>query len=287
MNLILGTATFGTRYGIANNGNKLNELETLEILQEAKYLGITHLDTAPVYGPAEEIVGKFHTQESAFEVISKISDVHDFSSQKLIKELKESTTKLGIPKFSAILFHKSELLAEYPARVIKETINRILNTGLVETFGVSVYEEEEINFVSKHFPEITLFQVPENIMDRRLLQSDLVTRLASQGFIFHIRSVFLQGLLLMKGSDVPSVQAAARFGLGKLDEYSKLQGISVLDACLNYVSRIEWASGVVVGVNTKEHLREIVDFQRFELAMNCLPDPLSKEILDPRSWKIS
>jgi aryl-alcohol dehydrogenase-like predicted oxidoreductase len=287
MNLILGTATFGTRYGIANSGNMLNELETLEILQEAKYLGITHLDTAPVYGPAEEIVGKFHTQESAFEVISKISDVHDFSSQKLIQELKESITKLGISKFSAILFHKTELLAEYPIRVINETINRILSTGLVKRFGVSVYEEEEIYFVSKNFPQITLFQVPENIMDRRLLESDLVTRLASQGFIFHIRSVFLQGLLLMKSNDVSSVQAAARFGLGKLDEYSKLQGISVLDACLNYVSRIEWASGVVVGVNSKEHLREIVDFQRSELAMNCLPTPFSKEILDPRSWKIS
>jgi aryl-alcohol dehydrogenase-like predicted oxidoreductase len=287
MNLILGTATFGTRYGIANSGNTMNELETLEILQEAKHLGITHLDTAPVYGPAQEIIGKFHSQESAFEVISKISDVHDFSSQKLIKELKESITKLGITKFSAILFHKTELLAEYPARVINETINRILNAGLVERFGVSVYEEEEICFVSKNFPEITIFQVPENIMDRRLLRSDLVTRLASQGSIFHIRSVFLQGLLLMKSDDASSVQAAARFGLGKLDEYSKLQGISVLDACLNYVSRIEWASGVVVGVNTKEHLREIVDFQRSELAMNCLPDPLSEEILDPRSWKIS
>jgi aryl-alcohol dehydrogenase-like predicted oxidoreductase len=241
MNLILGTATFGTRYGIGNGNNTLTESEALGILQEASHLGITHLDTAPAYGSAEEIVGKFHTQANAFEIISKISDVHDFSSSKMIHKIKESITKLGIAKFSAILFHKSELLAEFPTRMVNKTIDNILETGLVETLGVSVYEEEEISFVSKNFPKITLFQVPENIMDRRLYESELVNKLASQGIRFHIRSVFLQGLLLMNTESLSYEFSEAEHGLHNLRRYSDSRSVSGLDSCLNYVSGIGWA----------------------------------------------
>jgi aryl-alcohol dehydrogenase-like predicted oxidoreductase len=284
MNFILGTATFGTSYGIANGNNALNDFEALQILQEAKHLGITLLDTAPSYGRAEEIIGKFQSKMNTFEVISKISDVQDFSSAKLISELKKSASKLGISKFAAILFHKSEVLPRYPVQVVNEAIENILSTGVVETIGVSVYNEEEVRFISENFPRITLFQVPENIMDRRLLGSVLVKRLASEGIKFHVRSVFLQGLLIMKSESVPTGLSEVRFGLGELEEYSKSRGLSVLDACLNYASKIEWASGLVVGVNSRKHLQEIVNYQEFNIDIDKLPNPFLKSVLDPRGW---
>jgi aryl-alcohol dehydrogenase-like predicted oxidoreductase len=284
MNFILGTATFGTGYGIANSNNALNELEVFQILQEAKHLGIALLDTAPAYGKAEEMIGRFHNQANTFGVISKISEVYDFSSVKIVTELKKSASKLRISKFSAILFHKPEMLANYPKQLVNETIEKILSTGLVDALGVSVYDEEDIRFISENFPKVTLFQVPENIMDRRLLDSTLVKRLANQGVKFHIRSVFLQGLLMMKSESVSTGLYAAKFGLSELEEYSKSRGLNVLDACLSYASKIEWASGVVVGVNSKSHLQEIVNCQKSDIDLNKLPNPFVKSILDPRGW---
>lgn len=284
MNFILGTATFGTRYGIANDNNALNELEVFQILQKAKDLGIALLDTAPSYGRAEEIIGKYHRQANTFDVISKISDVHDFSPAQLISELEESVSSLGIPKFSAILFHKSEMFAKYPAYLINEAIDNILSTGLVDTLGVSVYGEEEIHFISENFPGIKLFQVPENIMDRRIYGSALVRRLASQGVKFHVRSIFLQGLLLMKSEIFSTETSDVKLGLIELEKYCMSKNVNVLDACLNYASRIEWASGVVVGVNSKTHLQEIFNYQKFEIDMDKLPNPFLKSILDPREW---
>jgi aryl-alcohol dehydrogenase-like predicted oxidoreductase len=284
MNFILGTATLGTKYGIANGNNTLTEFEAFQILREAESLGISLLDTAPAYGSAEEIIGKFQSQANTFEIISKISDVHDFSPERLIREIEESASRLGITQFSAILFHKSELLTKYPTQLVNETIENILSTGLAEALGVSVYDEEEIHFISEKFPRITLFQVPENIMDRRLHGSELVRRLASQGTKFHVRSIFLQGLLLMKSESFPTETSGVKVGLSELEKYIMSNGVSALDACLNYASTIEWASGVVVGVNSKTHLQEIINYQKFDIDLGKLPTPFVKSILDPRDW---
>jgi aryl-alcohol dehydrogenase-like predicted oxidoreductase len=284
MNLILGTATFGTKYGIANSNNRLSEIEIFQILHEALRLGIKSLDTAPSYGQAEDIIGKFHKQAGVFEIVSKISDVREFSSTKLITSIEESATKLDITRFSAILFHRSEELAKYPTRVVNDVLESILGTGLVETLGVSVYTEEEIRFVAENFPSITLFQVPENIMDRRLYESELVNKLASQGIRFHIRSVFLQGLLLMNTESLSYEFSEAEHGLHNLRRYSDSRSVSVLDSCLNYVSGIGWASGVVIGVNSKKHLQEVVSYRKFEIELGGLQKSLPENILDPRQW---
>jgi len=287
MNFILGTATFGTKYGIANQSKNLSDLEAVGILEEAKRLNIGFLDTAPAYGDAESIVGNFHRSNNTFEVISKISEVHDFSSSRLLNQIRESATTLRLPKFSAVLFHKPEVLTKYPKEEINRTIERILGSGLVESLGASVYEEEEIRFISKNFPGITLFQVPENIMDRRLLKSSLLMRLADQGTKFHVRSIFLQGLLLMEMEDIPTALSEAKHGLAELHKFSKLSRVSIFDMCLNYSSRIEWASGIVVGVNSQKQLQDIMHYKEYVLDLESLPSPFPKPLTDPRQWVLS
>ena len=156
---------------------------------------------------------------------------------------------------------------------------------MVESVGASVYKEEEIRLISERIPNITLFQVPENIMDRRLRDSALLKDLASMGNTFHIRSVFLQGLLLMNSEVIPSTLSEARPGIIELQKLSKSSENSILDLCLNYVSEIEWASGFVVGVSNKKQLHEIVNFNKFTLGLDSLPAPFSESITDPRCWE--
>ena len=51
--------------------------------------------------------------------------------------------------------------------------------------------------------DIDLVQLPLNILDRRLIDSDILARLKNRGVEIHVRSVFLQGLLLMPKNQIP------------------------------------------------------------------------------------
>jgi hypothetical protein len=88
----------------------------------------------------------------------------------------------------------------------------------------------------------------------------------------------------MESESFSTDTSGVRFGLSELEKYCMAKEMSVLDACLNYASQIEWASGVVLGVNSKRHLQEILDYQKFELEFDELPSPFANSILDPRGW---
>ena len=70
---ILGTATFGTSYGVANKGIKLKRQTVREIIETAQSLGINDFDTAPAYGGAEILLGAFLTHNTVIRISSKIS----------------------------------------------------------------------------------------------------------------------------------------------------------------------------------------------------------------------
>ena len=65
---------------------------------------------------------------------------------------------------------------------------------------MSVYKREELN---RCFRSFRLVQFPLNLFDRTFLQDDYLHELKSQGLTLEVRSIFLQGLLLMSVSDLP------------------------------------------------------------------------------------
>ena len=83
---------------------------------------------------------------------------------------------------------------------------------------------------------------------------------------------------------LPSELSEAEPGLDNLLAFSKMRGVSNLDACLSYVSKIQWASGIVVGVNSMRHLQEVVSYQNIEIDLDRLPSAFPDFILDPREW---
>lgn len=55
---MLGTAQFGTGYGIANQIGRPSYQTVLKILECAAANGVNCLDTAPTYGDSEKIIGR-------------------------------------------------------------------------------------------------------------------------------------------------------------------------------------------------------------------------------------
>jgi len=286
MKIILGTASFDSKYGIANRNSQKSEKDFQDILSRAKELNIESLDTAPNYGDAESLIGRFHSNNKPFNVYSKISNLSSLSTEDVIHQIHKSRNSLKIEKFSGLLFHKPEFLDIESEKLTKNLISAILSSGLTAQIGVSVYQESEIERIAKRFPDITLFQVPENVMDRRLLNSKVIQSLFEQGVEFHVRSIFLQGLFLTDTKKLTDSFNNSLNGIRELKHYCEKQEISIIDLCINYVNQIEWASKVVIGVNSMEQLPDIVNFREQIIDTNSLPNSLPENILDPRQWVI-
>lgn len=282
MDLIIGTATFGTDYGIANKGKIVTESMALEILSEAQNIGIKNLDTAPVYSNAEEIIGRYHSTHSNFDCYSKISSKLLDSKSELNSSLINSMNLMQIKYMKGLYFHNAKDVLERNPKYIESLIDTIYATQKVEKIGVSVYELAEILEIRDRHPRISLFQVPENLGDQRLRFSNEMMNLHTDGIEFHVRSVFLQGLLLMRTA--PSNLFNAQPFLNKLISHAQKLSSSPLKLCIDYSKQLKWASKIVIGISHKSQLGEIVAATKYPVDKIELNDLLPDEIRDPRKW---
>jgi aryl-alcohol dehydrogenase-like predicted oxidoreductase len=282
MDLVIGTATFGSDYGIANKGELLGTEDALEILSEAQELGISSLDTAPAYSNAEEIIGIFHSVRPKYECYSKISSKMLASAAEMQSSLKNSMKLMNIESFKGLFFHNPADLMTREPKQIEALIDSIYESGKVEQVGASVYELDEIIAIRERHPRISLFQVPENIGDQRLRNSEEIRNFHQEGVEFHVRSVFLQGLLLMRTA--PNQQLNAQPFLDKLHAVASERNRSQLELCIHYSMQLEWASKLVIGISHTGQLREIIAATYSSEVSLDLNELLPDDIRDPRTW---
>ncbi len=282
MELVIGTATFGTDYGIANQGQVQNESKALRILSEAQHLGISNLDTAPAYSNAEEIIGKFHLSYKNFNCYSKISSNLLNSSTEVLLSLNNSLKTMKIDSLKGLYFHNpAELLATPPSK-IETLIDAIEESKKVEKIGASVYELSDVLAIHERHPRISLFQVPENLADQRLRHSTHIKSLHENGIEFHVRSIFLQGLLLMRKT--PANLSSAQPLLDKLNALADAMKCSPLALCVSYANQLGWASKFVVGISESNQIHEILEAQQLARIKIEFDEVLPDYILDPRKW---
>ncbi len=282
MEIVIGTATFGTDYGVANQGRVQSETKALEILAEAQHLEFFDLDTSPEYQNAEEVIGKFHTSHPKFNCYSKISRSMINSPTEAVLSLQKSLKLMKIDSLQGLYFHNPNELLAKDSKDIENRIDLIVETGRVQKVGASVYELGEILIIHERHPRITLFQVPENIADQRLRHSGQIKSLHELGIEFHVRSIFLQGLLLMKNA--PAHLAGAQPFLDRLNDVAQIRNCSPLELCLSYVNQLGWASKFVIGVSEASQLHDVklaVNYSNEDIPIDAV---LPEFIRDPRNW---
>jgi aryl-alcohol dehydrogenase-like predicted oxidoreductase len=286
-NLIFGTATFKKKYGITNTDKILGQEEISNILFSAQSLGICEFDTAPGYGNAEHYLGEFLSKKIKARISSKIGGESCTSASSILNSVKESLVRTKTKKLRTVFLHEPELLYGPKAAEIKDGLKELLALDLTERIGASVYCLDTLLRVKEIFPELNTFQVPENICDQRMFNSKQLFDLKEENNSFIVRSVFLQGLLLMPLNDLPKNLTKARKSLLQLEEFSKSLGVTRLDLCLAYGKAIPWASEIIVGAAYPSQLREIVESnfnlpEDWQIKVHKLPN----EILDPRKWAL-
>jgi aryl-alcohol dehydrogenase-like predicted oxidoreductase len=283
--IILGTANFGNDYGISNQGNVLSAEESGSLIKWAQNNGLNHFDTALSYGDSTDILRTYLDYSLEPILDSKLDNKSCQTRGSIVKAAEENRDRLGVSQLSVLYLHNEDLLQTSLASEITIGLREVLTRGIATKIGVSVYSQNSIISCKKVLPELSVFQVPENICDRRLIYSSKMQELADIGTIFNVRSIFLQGLLLMDPNSIPQKLYSAKAKVQELTTFSRKNSVTVLDLCLAYANSISWASSIVVGAISIKQLEEIsrhsfVLPQGWSNSISTLPS----EILDPREW---
>jgi hypothetical protein len=282
--LALGTVQFGLNYGIANRSGQVVESEVGAILARAAAVGIDTLDTAIAYGQSEACLGRAGV--TGWRVITKLpplsQPVADVA-QWVEEQIGGSLRRLGIAQLEAILLHRSHDLLGPQGETYLRTLHDLKAAGLTRAIGVSVYDPWELDRLWPFWrPDVV--QAPCNVLDRRLIHSGWLGRLVSAGARVHLRSAFLQGLLLMPARGRPDMFARWTGILDRWSGWCDERAVSPLAGALAFVQSLPGVERLVVGVDCTAHLEEIL---AASFAESVPPDDLfseDRDLIDPSRW---
>lgn len=278
--LVLGTAKLSQPYGLNSRSKRLNLNEQIDLIRLAEASGFSAIDTAPKYGSAEETIGLSAT---SLEIHTKCNP-----NRPLKESLQRSKNLLRREILDVVYIHESLQRGGDGYRKLRGLAEQI-GQG-VDKVGASVYEIDEF-LLALEVPEVSVIQVPVNLLDRRFADFRLLDRAADLGKQVVARSVFLQGLLVSDYSLLPNPLSTLRPYLEKVEEVARLTGLSRIRIALSYVTQLVGLSAIIVGVSSASQLKTVVsefshsdDEEVLDLVEQFEAAPWG--LVDPRKWHV-
>ena len=279
--LSLGTVQFGLDYGVTNQNGQVTIDTARNILNIAKQSNIRTLDTASLYGNSEQVLGEIGIND--YQVITKTTFLKDDVNEVIVNFYK-SLERLNRDKVEGLLIHNIGDIENNQFDTLFSKLNELKKEGLIGKIGFSTYTPEQIDFLLNTF-DFDLIQVPFNVFDNRLIVGGQLKRLKNKGIEVHVRSVFLQGLLL----DFNSLGSYFSNWKKKFDDYQKIvkdSELSLLEYALNFALNVEEIDRVLVGVNNQKQLTDIVKASQKKINNSLLPFPINDlNLINPSLWR--
>ena len=285
MSLVIGTAQFGLHYGVSNHSGLTKPLEISRILDIARKSNILSIDTASAYGLAEDRLGTAGVTD--FRVISKFPSFH-CSPESVFRLLEEhlirSLSRLRIDHLYCFMLHDPSVIFSDQAEAYLNALTRLKEAGFISKIGISIYDSQSF-LDSGYSTAFDLVQVPSNVFDRRLINSNLYQILDHHNIEIHVRSVFLQGLLLMPSTSIPSYLKQYLPLIQQWHSWCREARLQPLTASLSFVRCSAPNAKIVVGIETSTQLLEIL--QAYNKNPKPIPLHLQSEdlnLIDPSRW---
>lgn len=275
--LSLGTAQWGSGYGITNVVGRMSDSMCLDLIETARACAVQSIDTALRYGDAQIRLRPWATE---FEITTKVSSLDTTG------EVHECFEQLGVQQIHTVLLRDwDELPSDRQAKAVHQLAD-FLDQGSIQAIGVSVYGEASIHSALNVFAELDtplgVVQIPASAVDRRLDESLMIQELDDCGTRIQLRSVFLQGLLAESTANGhgrhPDVVA--------FHAHAEALGLTPIEAALAHAKSLPWVDEVIVGVTSSEELRAIAKAWDGVEPMRAPADLASEDLdlIDPRRW---
>ena len=281
--IVLGGAQLGLPYGILNGGETLSREEVARILDMAVDHGIDSIDTAIAYGQSESIIGE--TSQNRFNIISKLPPLPvDISnvSEWVHSQVQGSLSRLKCTSLDALLLHRPQDLTGAQGVELYAAIKSLMAEKMIDRFGVSIYSPDDLEGIIGTF-DIHVVQAPLNVFDRRIL--GVTDQLSALNIEVHVRSIFLQGVLIASPQDRPQRFEPWSEHFALFDEWVRSSGVSAMACCMGFALQQSGIAKLVIGTTSAESLDEI---------MNSIPNSVLEvpthlqssveQLIDPRIW---
>jgi aryl-alcohol dehydrogenase-like predicted oxidoreductase len=281
--IVLGGAQLGLPYGILNGGETLSREEVARILDTAVDHGIDSIDTAIAYGQSESIIGE--TSQNRFNIISKLPPLPvDISnvSEWVHSQVQGSLSRLKCTSLDALLLHRPQDLTGAQGVELYAAIKSLMAEKMIDRFGVSIYSPDDLEGIIGTF-DIHVVQAPLNVFDRRIL--GVTDQLSALNIEVHVRSIFLQGVLIASPQDRPQRFEPWSEHFALFDEWVRSSGVSAMACCMGFALQQSGIAKLVIGTTSAESLDEI---------MNSIPNSVLEvpthlqssveQLIDPRIW---
>lgn len=243
--LCLGTVQFGLKYGIANKIGQPSENSVNDILDYSIKKGVNCFDTAQDYGESEKILGNYFKKNNSFNnlIISKIKSEHFFTAYSILYENVQNSCRKLHNNLFALLLHDNIILKNWNS-TYTDYINQLKSQNLIKYFGASIYTDEEFNLALNN-KNIQIIQIPFNVFDQRAIKNNWFEKAKKHNKLLFIRSIFLQGLLLM--DDIPSQFSHSKKYFIKYNEIAEKTNLTKSELALTFVLHNSFDSIIIFG----------------------------------------
>jgi aryl-alcohol dehydrogenase-like predicted oxidoreductase len=283
--IVLGTVQFGLPYGIANQHGQVSRAEATAMLEAAAAGGVDMLDTAIAYGDSETCLGEVGTQ--GFNLVTKLPAVPESCADVggwVRQQVANSMTRLKVGAIYGLLLHQPAQLMGRHGKQLYHSLCTLKEDGLVGRVGISIYSPKELELLTPNF-RFDLVQAPLNLVDRRLHLTGWLKKLKDQCIEIHVRSAFLQGLLLIPPANIPA-KFSAWSGIWRMwRDWLESHPVSAVETCLAYLNSFPEIDRIVVGADTTAQLKEILSVSRtppFAEFPNLNCD--AEDLINPARW---
>tara|TARA_B100001093_G_scaffold439840_1_gene440017 strand:- start:4104 stop:4967 length:864 start_codon:yes stop_codon:yes gene_type:complete len=278
--LVIGSANFAQIYGA--DPTKINHNELKKILYLAKKNSIYKIDTAEAYLKKKNVFNKI---DKKFKFSTKIiSDLRWVSLEFCQKQLEGHFKILNTDKVETLYLHDIKILFTKNGPKIFKNLELLKKKKYFKKIGLSIYDTNCLNYITSNY-NFDAIQCPFNILDRRILISGWYNKLKDLRIETHIRSVFLQGLLVNKLVYRNKYFKKWQNKIFGWFQHLKNENISPIDYCLSDLLTYDYDQ-IIIGINNYNNLNEIINFKKIKKSNKMINFKISDtKLIDPRNWK--
>jgi aryl-alcohol dehydrogenase-like predicted oxidoreductase len=277
--LVIGSANFTKKYGA--DSIKINHKEKKKIINLAQKNGIYKIDTAKSYLVDKNI---FKNIDKKFRFFTKvIPDSRWISLEYCQKQLEDHFKIFNNHKVETLLFHDIKPLLIKNGSEIFKNLELLKKKKYFQKIGLSIYNTNYLDKIVSNY-NFDVIQCPYNILDKRILTTGWFEKLKGLGIEIHIRSIFLQGLLVNK-----TVYNKNYFKNWKnffFEWFKNLENnnITPIDYCLSDLLNYDFDK-IIIGINNSKNLKEIINFKTIDKNKMINFKISDTKLIDPRNWK--
>jgi aryl-alcohol dehydrogenase-like predicted oxidoreductase len=256
----LGTVQFGLPYGVANRTGQPDEPAVTAIVAAALDGGVTCFDTAAAYGTSEEVLGRVLHRLGVAERVVVVTKVRALAAderaspvlarQAIEASVAESRRRLGLECLPLVLFHREADAVHLDALVA------LRDRGWLRAAGVSCDNVPGPAARLAALADVAALQVPASILDPRHQRAGSIAAAADRGVAVFVRSVYLQGLLLMPETEIPPALAPVIPARRALAALADAAGMSLPELAVRCMLGVPGVTSLVLGVDTLAQLRQ-------------------------------